>query len=193
MLRQLLSKLLLIRKMLPGGDSPRRLALGVAMGLLLGLIPKANLTAVVISTIIFASTINIGTTLLTAAAVSMLASYIDPVTDYLGHGVLTHESLQPYWTRFFELPIAPWTDLNNTVVAGGLVLGILLFYPAYRLSQGVFQQYWTRPAKQAGKIQRRARTEQPSPESLLAEPSGLAEHGIRLPTSEAPTPKRRAA
>ena len=122
MLRGLLGKLLLIHKMLPGGDSPRQLALGLSLGLLLGLIPKGNLTAVAISMLIFASTVNLGTALLTAAAVTSVAAWLDPITDRVGQAVLTHESLQPLWSRFYDLPFAPWTDLNNTVVASPRIL-----------------------------------------------------------------------
>lgn len=193
MLRMLLGKLLLFRKMLPGGDSPRHLALGVAMGVLLGLVPKTNLTAVVISTLIFASTINIGTALLTAAAVSMSAEYFDPVTDYLGHEVLTHPSLQPYWTQFFDLPVAPWTDLNNTVVAGGVILGILLFIPTYRLTRPVFQRFWTRTDKRSSKKRRTTHAQVPAAEQPFDDPHDITWRESPSHSDPLPRPERRAA
>jgi hypothetical protein len=33
----------------------------------------------------------------------------------------------------YDLPLAPWTALNNTVVAGSLLLGLAAFYPSYRV------------------------------------------------------------
>lgn len=192
MFRWLINKLLLVRKMLPGGDSPRQLACGLALGLLLGLIPKGNLTAVVISLLIFGSTVNLGTALLTAAAVSAGAVYLDPFTHRIGQTVLTHPTLQPHWTRFYEMPVVPWTDLNNTVVAGSLILGVALVYPAYRLSRPVFQRYWTRPAKTAEK-DIREQSEQPITEPTVSVPADPEHLPMKRHSDGLTSPKKRAA
>jgi uncharacterized protein (TIGR03546 family) len=192
MYRWLINKLLLVRKMLPGGDSPRQLACGLALGLLLGLIPKGNLTAVVISLLIFGSTVNLGTALLTAAAVSAVAVYLDPFTHRIGQTVLTHPSLQPHWTRFYDMPVVPWTDLNNTVVAGSFLLGVALLYPAYRLSRPVFQRYWTRPAKTAEK-DIHTQSVQPTTHPTVSVPAE-PDHLLMKRRSDGLTlPKKRAA
>jgi uncharacterized protein (TIGR03546 family) len=194
MYRWLINKLLLVRKMLPGGDSPRQLACGLALGLLLGLIPKGNLTAVVISLLIFGSTVNLGTALLTAAAVSAGAVYLDPFTHRIGQTVLTHPTLQPHWTRFYEMPVVPWTDLNNTVVAGSFLLGVTLLYPAYLLSRPVFQRYWVKSAKVTSQT---AATATPTPQSANApgevRPASLPLDDVNHAHVETPVVVRKAA
>jgi len=49
--------------------------------------------------------------------------------------------MQGVWRWFYELPLAPWTDFNNTIVMGSLILGLLLFYPTYRLTRPLFEKY----------------------------------------------------
>ena len=40
----------------------------------------------------------------------------------------------------------PWTDFNNSIVLGSLVIGLLLLYPMYRLSKPVFARYTVKVA-----------------------------------------------
>ncbi len=49
--------------------------------------------------------------------------------------------LQGIWRWFYEMPLAPWTDFNNTIVMGSLILGLTLFYPVYRLTRPLFEKY----------------------------------------------------
>ena len=121
-------------------DSPRQLALGLAFGVVLGLIPKGNLLAVLMGMLFFSLRVNLQMGMLTGLIVSFFASLLDPVTDRVGHGLLTAPPLQPLWTWFYNQPIFPWTGFNHTIVLGSFVVGWMLFYPAYHLSLPVF--YW---------------------------------------------------
>jgi uncharacterized protein (TIGR03546 family) len=113
-------------------DSPRQMALGVAFGVLLGLIPKGNLLAIGLAALFFTLRVNLNLGLLAAAVVSFVAGLSDPVAHRAGLWLLESSALRPLWVWLINVPFAPWTRFNNTVVLGNLVLGLLLFYPVYR-------------------------------------------------------------
>ena len=110
------------------------MAVGFACGLVLGLIPKGNLLAVFVATLLFSTKMNIAMGMFSAVVFSFAAPFGDPLTHRIGEAVLTHPTLMPLWRRLYQLPFAAWTGFNNTVVMGSFLLGILLFYPAYRLA-----------------------------------------------------------
>ena len=132
--------------------SPRQLALGIALGVVIGLVPKANLVAVALVLMLFALRINLLAGLTTAIGFSWLSLLIDPVLDHLGRALLTLVPLQPLFAGIYELPYVPWTAFNNTVVMGALFVGLLQFYPTYRFAKryfdrrlGTYQDWRVRP------------------------------------------------
>ncbi len=110
------------------------MAAGLACGLLLGLIPKGNLLAILVVTLLLATRMSLATGMLAAFCVSLVAPWCDPLTDRIGHWILTTFPLTICWRALARLPLAAWTSFNNTVVMGSLVLGTFLMYPTYRLS-----------------------------------------------------------
>lgn len=130
-----------LAKALTAECSSRQLALGFAMGLVIGLVPKGNLIAILLMAILSASKVNLGAGMLTAFLCSWLGPFVDPVTHRIGLAVLTSRPLQPLWIALSDLPLASWSRYNNTVVLGSLILGLILFYPAYRLSKPLFARH----------------------------------------------------
>ncbi|MCP4194373.1 MAG: TIGR03546 family protein [Planctomycetaceae bacterium] len=119
-------------------NSPRQLALAIALGLIIGLLPKGNLIAVSLTILMFTLRVNLGAGLTTTFLVSLFASGLDPLTHAIGLRVLGHPSSYAHLSAWHQLPVVPWTSLNNTVVIGGLLLGIALFYPVYHLAEMLF-------------------------------------------------------
>ncbi len=115
-------------------DSPRQLAAGFAIGLVVGLVPKGNLLALVLATIMFSLKVNLAVGMITAAVVSFVGAWVDPVTHRLGFFLLSHGGLQTLWTRLANTPLFPWTRFDNTIVLGSLMLGSCACLPAYWLS-----------------------------------------------------------
>jgi uncharacterized protein (TIGR03546 family) len=124
-------------------SSPRQLAIGFALGVMIGLVPKGNLIAFSLTVVLFATRVNLGIGLATAIGVSFLAPLTDRLTHGLGARVLSNEAIQTLLGSLYQRPVIPWTSLNNTVVVGGLLLGIVLFYPLYHLSESIFR--WLLP------------------------------------------------
>ncbi len=131
---------------------PGQLALGFALGVLIGLVPKGNLIAITLGVVLAASRANLGIGAATIVAVSFLSWLLDPVTDTIGHWLLTQPALQTFWTKLYNMPVMPWTDFNNTIVLGSFVLGLVQLYPTYRLSKPLFRKYGERFADWAKKF-----------------------------------------
>lgn len=112
-------------------DSPRQLAAGFTLGMIIGLVPKGNLIALSLCVLLFSLRINTGMGLVAALLFSWFGAWADPLTHKLGLAVLHVEPLQASYASVFNLPLGPWIGFNNTVVAGSLVLGLYLAYPVY--------------------------------------------------------------
>ncbi|MBI5744227.1 MAG: TIGR03546 family protein [Elusimicrobia bacterium] len=133
----------LLRQFIQGLTSdtdPKQIGAGIALGFLIGLMPKATLTAQLLIVLMMATRVNIPMGLITVLAVSLLNPLFDRVTDPVGYALLTSEALRPLWTKLYNIPVVPWTGFNNTVVPGGLVLGAVLLAPVYLAGKrfGVF-------------------------------------------------------
>ncbi|MFP6676692.1 MAG: TIGR03546 family protein [Pirellulaceae bacterium] len=130
-----------VYRFVTNNDSPKQMAVAVAFGVLLGLVPKGNLLAVGISGCFLAVQANLATGMLVALAFSFVAYSIDGVFDNVGHYVLTAPVMQDSLVTIYQLPFAPWTAFNNTVVCGSLLIGLIAFYPTYRLTLPVFTRW----------------------------------------------------
>jgi uncharacterized protein (TIGR03546 family) len=121
-------------------DTPRQLALGFTLGMVIGLVPKGNLTAVALMMILLGTRVNLATAMLGALLFSCLSSWTDPLAHHVGLGLLTHEPFQPLFAALHDLPLVPWTAFNNTLVFGSLILGVWLFWPIYHFSFRGFER-----------------------------------------------------
>jgi uncharacterized protein (TIGR03546 family) len=66
-----------------------------------------------------------------ALTFSFVGAWIEPFAHKVGVIVLRVEPLQATYASLFNLPLGPWLGFNNTAVAGSLVMGAYLAYPAY--------------------------------------------------------------
>jgi uncharacterized protein (TIGR03546 family) len=134
-MRLLLSDLVaLVRRMarfLAAYHSPRQLAMGATLGMILGLVPKANLIALTLLVLLLLLRVNKGLGLAAAVVSSLLGPWSDPFTHKLGLVVLGYEPLHSTYAALYDLPLAPWLGLHNTVVMGTLLVGLYLAYPMY--------------------------------------------------------------
>ncbi len=159
-------------KLFTKDDSPKQLAFGVALGMAIGLIPKGNLVAATLTVLLFAFRTNLGAGLLTVCAVSSFSARLDPLLDGIGTRLLSNATVYAWMAKLYELPLVPWTALNNTVVMGGVVLGVALFYPAYHLSEMLFERFYD-DAK-AAIVQRFKRKKQSSNVPAASDPTSPA-------------------
>ncbi len=113
----------------------KQIAWGIALGVLIGIVPKGNLMAVGLAAILFAVRVHLLSAMLTIAVCSLFGFLCDPFFDHMGRTILNVAPLQGLYARIYEMPFAPWTSFNNTVVMGTLFVGILQLYPTYRIAR----------------------------------------------------------
>ncbi|MBC7186904.1 MAG: TIGR03546 family protein [Calditrichaeota bacterium] len=119
-------------KVLRSADSPTQVGWGFALGAIPGLTPFWTLHNFVVILLICILNVNITAALLGWALFSLFAWLLDPPFDAIGYQLLTNvPALQPVWTWLYNVPIAPLTRFNNTVVMGSLVVALLALVPNF--------------------------------------------------------------
>ena len=118
-----------------------QLALGFAFGLWIGMVPKGNLTAIVLGVIMASTRANLGIATATILLTSLGATLLDPVFDGVGGFLLSHPALQAMWTELYNMPVMPWTGFNNSIVLGSFLLGLAAVFPCYHYSKPYFKKY----------------------------------------------------
>ncbi|MEM0927363.1 MAG: TIGR03546 family protein, partial [Planctomycetota bacterium] len=136
-----------LRKAIAGRRYPAQLAGGLALGVLLGIIPHGNLLAVVVLMGILCFQVNHAFLAVIAIASAYGAAYLDPYSHQVGEFLLTHPTGNALARRTWTFPLVPWMDLNNTVVLGSFTIGLLATLPLFVLSYPVFK--WLAPPPEA--------------------------------------------
>lgn len=116
--------------------NPKQIAAACALGAVLGLVPGANLLSFGILFFICLVNVNLSMAFLAAALFKIVGYVLDPLSHKIGLVLLTDVSaLKPLWTALYNMPFAPFTRFNNTVVLGNFVLGLALLAPVFFLSE----------------------------------------------------------
>lgn len=130
-------------------STPRQMSLGLAFGVMVGLVPKGNLLAIVLATLLAATRVNLAIATLAIVLCALVSGSLDLYFDQVGTFVLSHPSLQSLWTEMANTPYMPWTDFNNSIVMGSFVCGLLLLAPVHFTSRPFFEKYSERLATHA--------------------------------------------
>ena|SRR5688572_593100 len=128
----LLKLLQSIVKTLHSEGTPTQVALGVAFGAVLGLTPLVNVHNLVVLTLILLLNISFGGAMLGWALFVPLGFLLDPAFDRIGRWLLLDTpALQPTWVAWYNTPLMPYTNFNNTIVLGSIVGWLVLFVPIF--------------------------------------------------------------
>jgi uncharacterized protein (TIGR03546 family) len=124
-----------------GFDSPRQLAMGVAFGMMIGLIPKDSLLPYMLTLIALLTPSNLACLGITGFAFHALGPKLDPVLQQIGNWFLSLDVLTPYWQQIFDYSISSWMRIENTVVMGAFLLGLAAFGPFFLISKFAFAKF----------------------------------------------------
>ncbi len=121
-----------IVKALHSEGTPVQVAAGLALGSILGLTPLLSVHNAVVFALIVLLNVSFPGAMLGWALFLPLGFALDPVFDLVGRRLLLDTpALVPLWTALDNMPVAPLTNFNNTVVLGSLVLALALFLPLF--------------------------------------------------------------
>jgi uncharacterized protein (TIGR03546 family) len=126
---------------LNGNVKKSQLAAGFAWGVLLALAPLGNIFWIVLFVISFFFKHNHASKVMTMTVLKLLSPLIAPQIDLLGWEILHIEALQPLFTTLYNMPFVPFTRFYNTLVAGGVVGGIILWIPVFALFLALIPLY----------------------------------------------------
>jgi uncharacterized protein (TIGR03546 family) len=119
-------------KTLHSEGTPGQVAAGMALGAALGLTPLINVHNLVIAALILVLNVSLGGALLGWALFAPLGFLLDPVFDRVGRQLLLQTpALTPMWTTWFNTPIVPYTNFNNSIVLGSVLAWLVLWLPIF--------------------------------------------------------------
>ena len=124
-----------IIKTLHSEGTPGQVAAGIALGAALGLTPLMNVHNLLIFSLIVLLNVSFGGGMLGWALFVPLGFLLDPIFDAIGHRLLAEPSLRPLWTDWYNTPLIPYTNFNNTVVLGSVVGWLALAIPIFFLAR----------------------------------------------------------
>ena len=108
-----------------------QLAAGIVLGSFIGLTPLLNIHNAVIFALLVLLNVSFAGGMLGWALFVPIGFLLDPLFDWIGHGLLLAPSLRPMWTSLYNMPIMPLTNFNNTVVLGSVVFALVFAIPLF--------------------------------------------------------------
>ncbi len=128
-------------KSLNANQNPAEMAHALALGVMLGFMPKNNALWYLILVFFMFVRINKPTYLLTLLVVSYFAWIFDPLFSSIGYEVLTFKPMESVFAFLVDVPFVGFTKFNNTIVMGSFLLGLVCYIPFYVLGY-FFVKFW---------------------------------------------------
>jgi uncharacterized protein (TIGR03546 family) len=116
--------------------TPGQIAAGIALGAALGLTPLINLHNLLIVGAVMVLNVSFPAAMLGWALAIPVGFMLDPVFDLVGRWLLLDvRALTPLWTAWYNLPVLPLANFNNTVVLGSVLFWAVLSLPIFFLAR----------------------------------------------------------
>ena len=120
---------------------PWEIAAGIAFGFLLALQPGMTVVRLIILALVFMLKINMPALFFSLLLFGLASPVLDVPSDLLGGFVLGLPFLKGFFAMLYNMPLVPYTRFNDTLVMGGLVLGILAWVPVFFLFRYLVNAY----------------------------------------------------
>ncbi len=145
-----------VGKAVRGGVSPRQIALGAFLGVLIGMMPGFSLSLVIAIALLLVLSAHIGIALIGLVLGKVVCLLLAPVTFRIGHAIIHGIGLEGLFRFLSETPVLALLDLHVYCLAGGLPVaillgagfGVLMVRTVDRLRRGLVQVEQRSPALQ---------------------------------------------
>lgn len=121
--------------------TPAQIAGGIALGAALGLTPLTSAHNLLVILLLLVLNVSFGAGMLAWGVFVPVGFLLDPVFDAIGRKLLDAPSLASIWTQWYNTPVVPYTEFNNSVVLGSFVGWLLLFVPIFLLAHLLVVRY----------------------------------------------------
>jgi len=118
-------------KALHSEGSPGQVAAGIALGSALGLTPLMNVHNLIVFAGLVLLNVSFPGGMLGWALFLPVGFVLDPLFDAAGRSLLRMPALLPLWTQLYNTPLVPYSNFNNSVVLGSVVLWAVLAIPIF--------------------------------------------------------------
>lgn len=150
---------------------PWQVALAIALGMCCGLVPKANLTFMLMAGVCYVLPIHLPLAIVACLLTSLVAPSMEASLGQLGLWSLRQPHLREFWLRLDGFPLVPWFALHNSIVHGSLLFGTAFLIPLHYMLLPFAR--WIAPKELAGLARHETLnfTQEPVPKiSLPAQP-----------------------
>jgi uncharacterized protein (TIGR03546 family) len=135
-----------IFKTLHSDGTPNQVAWGLVVGAGLAFVPMLTVQWALLFVALVMLNISFGGGMLGWALFTPVAFLLDPLFNAVGRWLLiTRTDLTPFWTRVINLPLMPYTGMNNTVSLGATLLWVVaipLLYVGGRAGVRKYRATW---------------------------------------------------
>jgi len=129
-------------KTLHSQGTPGQVAAGVMLGAALGLTPLFNIHNLLIMALLILLNVSFGGGMLGWLVFTPIGFLLDPLFDRVGHWLLLDLSaLEPVWTAWYNTPGVAYTNFNNTIVLGSVVVWLVLAVPIFLAARAGVKRY----------------------------------------------------
>jgi uncharacterized protein (TIGR03546 family) len=115
--------------------TPRQVAAGLALGAALGLTPLVNPHNLIVFALLCLLNVSFGGGMLGWALFTPVGFALDPLFHRIGLALLEAPGLRSLWTAWYNAPLMPYTNFNNSVVLGSFLTWLVLLLPLYLLGR----------------------------------------------------------
>jgi uncharacterized protein (TIGR03546 family) len=113
-------------KALSSDASPKQIAAGFILGMIIGLTPLFSIHNLIIIVLILGLKVNVGFVILAFTFFSGVAHLADPIFHNFGIWLLEKENYQSFWVHMYNNEWWAITRFYNTVVIGSFISSIIL-------------------------------------------------------------------
>jgi uncharacterized protein (TIGR03546 family) len=121
--------------------TPGQVAAGIMLGAGIGLTPLLSAHNLVLFAGIVLLNVSFGGGMLGMALFTPLGFLLDPLFDRIGLALLSAPGLRGLWTDWYNIPLLPYTNFNNSVTLGSFVVWLALSAPLYFLGKPAIAHY----------------------------------------------------
>ncbi len=121
--------------------TPRQVAAGLMLGAGIGLTPLLSAHNLLLFAALVLLNVSFGGGMLGMALFTPLGFLLDPLFHRVGLALLEAAPLRGLWTSWYNIPLVPFTNFNNSVTLGSFVIWLLLSVPIYLLGARAIAHY----------------------------------------------------